>query len=363
MMTDVIVIGGGVIGLSIARELSSSGKETIVLEKNERAGDVTSSRNSGVIHAGIYYPEDFLKTKLCVQGNRLIYEYAKEKKINHKKYGKFIIASNKTELSNLDAIFNQGKKNNVEISRVEKEKVLEKNPGLVFHGALYSPNSGVIDVPEYVTALEGDIQHSGGLISLRTSFLNAKKKKNKFIISCLAEEEFTIESKYLINCSGLSNELNLKNIEDFPKDKIYKNYYAKGHYFKYSGKSPFSNLIYPVSGQHSLGIHVGFDLAGGMRFGPDVEFINQIDYSFDESLKSKFIESISQYWPEINSTKLHPDYTGIRPKITKPNEKMKDFSIQTSADHRIKNFINLQGIESPGLTSSLAIGKFVTNLL
>ena len=363
MMTDVIVIGGGVIGLSIARELSSSGKETIVLEKNERAGDVTSSRNSGVIHAGIYYPEDFLKTKLCVQGNRLIYEYAKEKKINYKKYGKFIIASNKTELTNLDAILNQGKKNNVEISRVEKEKVLEKNPGLVFHGALYSPNSGVIDVPEYVTALEGDIQHSGGLISLRTSFLNAKKKKNKFIISCLAEEEFKIESKYLINCSGLSNELNLKNIEDFPEDKIYKNYYAKGHYFKYSGKSPFSNLIYPVSGQHSLGIHVGFDLAGGMRFGPDVEFINEIDYSFDESLKSKFIESISQYWPEINSTKLHPDYTGIRPKITKPKEKMKDFSIQTSADHRIKNLINLQGIESPGLTSSLAIGKFVTNLL
>ena len=362
-MTDVIVIGGGVIGLSIARELSSSGKKTIVLEKNERAGDVTSSRNSGVIHAGIYYPENFLKTKLCVQGNRLIYEYAKEKKINHKKYGKFIIASNKSELSNLEAIFNQGKKNNVEISRVEKEKVLENNPGLTFHGALYSPSSGVIDVPEYVIALEGDIQHFGGLISLRTSFLNAKKKKGKFIISCSAEEEFTIESKYLINCSGLSNELTLKNIEDFPEDKIYKNYYAKGHYFKYSGKSPFSNLIYPVSGQHSLGIHVGFDLAGGMRFGPDVEFVNKIDYSFNESLKNKFFESISQYWPEINPTKLHPDYTGIRPKITKPNEKMRDFSIQTAKDHGIKNFINLQGIESPGLTSSLAIGKFVMNLL
>ena len=362
-MTDVIIIGGGVIGLSIARELSFSGKEIIVLEKNERAGDVTSSRNSGVIHAGIYYPEDFLKTKLCIQGNRLIYEYAKEKKINHKKYGKFIIASNKTELSNLEAIFNQGKRNNVEISRVQKEKVLENNPGLIFHDALYSPSSGVIDVPEYVSALEGDIQHFGGLISLRTSFLNAKNKKGKFIISCLAEEEFTIESKYLINCSGLSNELTLKNITDFPVNKIYKNYYAKGHYFKYSGKSPFSNLIYPVSGQHSLGIHIGFDLAGGMRFGPDVEFVNEIDYSFNESLKSKFIESISQYWPEINSTKLHPDYTGIRPKITKPNEMMKDFSIQTSADHGIANLINLQGIESPGLTSSLAIGKFVTNLL
>ena len=362
-MTDVIVIGGGVIGLSIARELSLSGKETIVLEKNERAGDVTSSRNSGVIHAGIYYPENFLKTKLCVEGNKLIYKYAKEKKINHKKYGKFIISANKRDLLNLESILMQGKKNNVEISRVDNEKVLENNPGLTFCQALYSPNSGVIDVPEYVTALEGDIQHFGGLISLRTSFLSAKKIKNKFVVSCLAEEEFSIESKYLINCSGLSNENTLKNINDFPRDKIYKNYYAKGHYFKYSGKSPFANLIYPVSGQHSLGIHVGFDLAGGVRFGPDVEFVNEIDYSFNESLKSKFVDSISQYWPEINEDKLHPDYTGIRPKITKPNESMRDFSIQTEKDHGVKNFINLQGIESPGLTSSLAIGKLVKSLL
>ena len=362
-MTDVIVIGGGVIGLSIARELSLSGKETIVLEKNERAGDVTSSRNSGVIHAGIYYPENFLKTKLCVEGNKLIYKYAKEKKINHKKYGKFIISANKRDLLNLESILMQGKKNNVEICRVDNEKVLENNPGLTFCQALYSPNSGVIDVPEYVTALEGDIQHFGGLISLRTSFLSAKKIKNKFVVSCLAEEEFSIESKYLINCSGLSNENTLKNINDFPRDKIYKNYYAKGHYFKYSGKSPFANLIYPVSGQHSLGIHVGFDLAGGVRFGPDVEFVNEIDYSFNESLKDKFIDSISQYWPDVDSEKLHPDYTGIRPKITRPNELMRDFSIQTEYDHGINNLINLQGIESPGLTSSLAIGKFVMNLL
>tara|TARA_Y200000002_G_scaffold288540_1_gene242686 strand:+ start:834 stop:1922 length:1089 start_codon:yes stop_codon:yes gene_type:complete len=362
-MTDVIVIGGGVIGLSIARELSGSGKETIVLEKNERAGDVTSSRNSGVIHAGIYYPKNFLKTKLCVEGNQLIYKYAKEKKINYKKYGKYIIASKKSELSNLEAILVQGKKNNVEISRVENERVLENNPGLIFHEALYSPNSGVIDVPEYVTALEGDIQHSGGLISLRTSFLGAKKKEDKFIVSCSAEEKFSIECKFLIICSGLSNEQTLTNIENFPNDRVYKNYFAKGHYFKYSGKSPFSNLIYPVSGQHSLGIHVGFDLSGGMRFGPDVEFVNEIDYSFDESLKSKFIESITQYWPELNPAKLHPDYTGIRPKITKPNESMRDFSIETSEAHGVNNLITLQGIESPGLTSSLAIGKFVNSLL
>ncbi len=362
-MTDVIIIGGGVIGLSIARELSCSGKETIVLEKNERAGDETSSRNSGVIHAGIYYPENFLKTKLCVEGNKLIYEYAKEKKINHKKYGKYIIASSKRELSNLETIYNQGKKNNVEIYLAEKEKVLEDNAGLIFNEALFSPNSGVIDVPEYVTALEGDIQHFGGLISLRTTFLSAKKKVDKFIVNCEAEDNFSIESKYLINCSGLSNKRTLKNIDNFPIKKFYPQYYAKGHYFKYSGKAPFSNLIYPVSDQHSLGIHVGFDLSGGMRFGPDVEFVDEIDYSFNESLKDKFIDSISKYWPNINPEKLHPDYTGIRPKITKPNETMRDFSIQTHVDHGIENFINLQGIESPGLTSSLAIGRFVKNLL
>ena len=362
-MTDVIIIGGGVIGLSIARELSCSGKETIVLEKNERAGDETSSRNSGVIHAGIYYPENFLKTKLCVEGNKLIYEYAKEKKINHKKYGKYIIASSKRELSNLETIYNQGKKNNVEIYMAEKEKVLEDNAGLIFNKALFSPNSGVIDVPEYVTALEGDIQHFGGLISLRTTFLSAKKKVGKFIVNCKAEDNFSIESKYLINCSGLSNKRTLKNIDNFPIKKFYPQYYAKGHYFKYSGKAPFSNLIYPVSDQHSLGIHVGFDLSGGMRFGPDVEFVDEIDYSFNESLKDKFIDSISKYWPNINPEKLHPDYTGIRPKITKPNETMRDFSIQTHVDHGIENFINLQGIESPGLTSSLAIGRFVKNLL
>ena len=362
-MTDVVIIGGGVIGLGIARELSLSGKETIVLEQNERAGDVTSSRNSGVIHAGIYFQEDFLKTKLCVEGNNLIYEYAKEKKINHKKYGKYIIATNKSEIQNLEALFIQGKKNKVKIERVQKEKVLHDNPGLVFQEALYSPNSGVIDVPEFVTALEGDIQHSGGLISLRTSFLSSSREKDSFVINCKAEENFSIESKYLINCSGLNNERTLKNISNFPKEKIFKNYFAKGHYFKYSGKTPFLNLIYPISGQHSLGIHVGFDLAGGMRFGPDVEFVNEIDYSFNESLKSKFVSSISQYWPDIDPEKLHPDYTGIRPKITKPNESTKDFSIQTQNDHGIKNFINLQGIESPGLTSSLAIAKYVSHLV
>ena len=362
-MTDVVIIGGGVIGLAIAREVSQSGLETIVLEKNERAGDDTSSRNSGVIHAGIYYPENFLKTSLCVKGNKLLYEYASDKRIKHKKYGKYIIASSLSDLAKLKEIFNQAIKNNVEIYKANSDKLKENNPGLIFKSALFSPSSGVIDVPEYVNALEGDIQHFGGLISLKTSFLSAVQENGYFKIDCKSDQKFSITSKFLINCSGLSSEDNLSSIEGFKKKHTYKNYYAKGHYFKYSGKSPFSNLIYPISGQHSLGIHVGFDLAGGMRFGPDIEFVKKIDYSFDENLKDKFLNSITQYWPEINPDKLHPDYTGIRPKITKPNEPMKDFSIQTKNEHGLEGFINLQGIESPGLTSSLAIGSYVNGLL
>ena len=362
-MSDVVIIGGGVIGLAIAREISRSGFETIVLEKKERAGDETSSRNSGVIHAGIYYPENFLKTSLCVEGNRLLYEYAFKKNILHKKYGKYIIASSQNDVAKLNNLLNQAKKNNVEIYEADRDKLLEDNPGLIFQKALFSPSSGVIDVPEFITALEGDIQYFGGLISLKTYFLGASREKNSYTIQCNSDQKFSISSKILINCSGLSSENNLLNIEGLKRKHILKNHYAKGHYFKYSGKSPFTNLIYPVSGRHSLGIHVGFDLAGGMRFGPDVEFVNKIEYSFNEKLKDKFVNSISQYWPEINPEKLHPDYTGIRPKITGPNESMKDFSIQTENHHGLKNFINLQGIESPGLTSSLAIGKYISNLL
>ena len=223
-MTDVVIIGGGVIGLAIAREASRSGLETIVLEKNERAGDDTSSRNSGVIHAGIYYPENFLKTSLCVKGNKLLYEYALAKKINHKKYGKYIIASNPSEEAKLKKIFKQAIKNKVEIYEADSDRVKENNPGLIFKSALFSPSSGVIDVPEYVTALEGDIQHFGGLISLKTSFLSAARDNGLFRINCESDQKFSITSKFLINCSGLSSEINLSSIAGFQKKDIYKNY-------------------------------------------------------------------------------------------------------------------------------------------
>ena len=358
-MTDVVIIGAGVIGLAIGREISAKGLETIILEKENRAGDATSSRNSGVIHAGMYYPETFLKSILCVQGNTLLYEYANEKNITHKKFGKYIIATKKEEEPHLETIYNQGLKNKVKLTFVSKEEILNEEPHITCEKGLFSPNSGVIDVPEYVSALEGDIQHSGSYVSFKTNFLKSEKIKGKFIIHCDSGDPFTIESKYLINCSGLNSDEILKKIEGFPKKLIKKINYAKGHYFKYSGQNPFSRLIYPISGKFSLGIHVGFDLSGGLRFGPDLEWTDKINYEFNESLKSKFIDSISSYWPDIDQSKLHPDYTGIRPKIQKKDDHMKDFCITSSKDHGLENFINLQGIESPGLTSSLAIGKLV----
>ena len=360
---DAVIVGAGVIGLAIAKHLSEEGMQIVVLEKERRSGESTSSRNSGVIHAGMYYPEKSLKAKLCVEGNSLLYDYAKKKNIPHKKIGKYIVSTNNSEQKKLNEIYENGKKNFVDLEMMSKESIKEKLPYLAAFSGIYSPNTGIIDVPELIRSLEFDIWQNDGLISFNTECLKVKKNNNRYEIYCDSLEKFKIDSKLLINASGLQSYETLKNFSFLPDRFRHPIYFAKGHYFKYSGNSPFSNLIYPVSGQHSLGIHVGYDLAGGMRFGPDVEFVNEIDYSFNESLKNKFVDSISQYWPDINPEKLHPDYTGIRPKITKPNESMRDFSIQTDYDHAIKNFINLQGIESPGLTSSLAIGKFVTNLL
>ena len=362
-MTDVIVIGGGVIGLSIARELSSFGKETIVLEKNERAGDVTSSRNSGVIHAGIYYPENSLKTKFCISGNKLLYEYANHKRINHKRIGKYIIASHKNDIEKLYKIYNQGIKNLVEIDLLSNRKMKEIYPDLKIEEAIFSPNTGIIDVPELITALEGDIQHNGGLISFKTNFIAAEKIDQGFKIIGNDGNSYEIDTRYLVNASGLYSDTISQKIDALGDEHFSSIKYAKGHYFKYNGNHPFTTLVYPLANEFSSGLHVGFDLSDQIRFGPDITWVDQIDFSFDESLKGKFIESIKQYWPQIDSTKLHPDYVGIRPKLQNFNETMKDFSIKGFNDHGVDGLINIQGVESPGVTSCLSIGKHVLNLI
>jgi L-2-hydroxyglutarate oxidase LhgO len=334
-----------------------------VIEKELRSGEGISSRNSGVIHAGMYYPQSSLKKKFCISGNKLLYKYAKNKNINHKKIGKYIIASKSSELKRLKDIYDQGIINGVNLELCSKDKTNSLHPELITEGSIFSPETGIIDVPELITALEGDIQHNGGLVSLNTSFLKAIQKDNIFEIQCNDGKEFAIKSKFLINSSGISSEVVAQSIEPLDSRYIYPISYARGHYFKYSGDHPFSTLVYPVSDEFTSGLHVGFDMSGQIRFGPSIDWVDDIDYSFDESLKENFISSIKSYWPSLNPDKLQPDYVGIRPKIQNANEQMKDFSILEPKDHGIRNLINIQGIESPGVTSCLSIGEYVTNLI
>jgi len=357
-----VIIGAGVIGLAIGRCFSEAGLSVLIIEKEGRSGESTSSRNSGVIHAGMYYPDNTLKAKLCVEGNSLLYEYASKKRIDHKKIGKYIVACSKTDLEKLDSIYDQGIKNGVEILKVTKEEIESSESDLSVCAGLFSPNTGIIDVPELLTALEGDIQHNSGMISFSTKCEKVERRNDIFVIHCSSTEDFKVESKFLINCAGLDSE-NISNKMSFlDKRHIHKINLAKGHYFKYSGKNPFKKLIYPIHNESSLGIHVGFDLSGQLRFGPDLSWISEVDYSFDETLKSKFVKEIQSYWKNLDPNKLHPDYTGIRPKVQRKGEKMKDFIISDCNYHGIKGLVNLQGIESPGVTSSLAIAEYVKDL-
>jgi len=316
-----------------------------------------------VIHAGMYYPQSSFKTEFCISGNKLLYEYAKNKNINHKKIGKYIIASKSSELRRLKDIYDQGIINGVNLELCSKDEINSIYPELNTEGGIFSPESGIIDVPELITSLEGDIQHDGGLVSLNTSFIKATQKNNFFNIQCNDGNEFIIKSKYLINSAGMSSETVAISIEPLDSRHISPIHYAKGHYFKYTGDHPFSTLVYPVSDEFTSGLHVGFDMAGQIRFGPSIDWIDVIDYSFDESLKDYFIKSIQSYWPSLNPDKLQPDYVGIRPKIQNTNEQMKDFSIIGPKDHGVSGLIHLQGIESPGITSCLSIGQYVTNLI
>ena len=363
MFFDVTIIGAGVVGLSIAKFCSEHGYSVVVLEQESRAGEGVSSRNSGVLHAGIYYPENSLKTKFCVSGNKLLYEYANQKRINHKKIGKHIIASNKNDIEKLHKIYNQGIKNLVEVDLLSKRKMKEIYPDLKIEEAIFSPNTGIIDVPELVSALEGDIQHNGGLISFNTTFISAEKIEQGFKILCNDGNSYEFDTRYLVNASGLYSDTISQKIDALGDGHFSSIKYAKGHYFKYNGNHPFTTLVYPLANEFSSGLHVGFDLSGQIRFGPDITWVDEIDFCFDESLKSKFIESIKQYWPQIDSTKLHPDYVGIRPKLQSFNETMKDFSIKGFNDHGVDGLINIQGVESPGVTSCLSIGKYVLNLI
>jgi len=364
---DCVVVGAGVVGLAIGRALALAGREVIVLEAESQIGMHSSSRNSEVIHAGIYYPEDSLKARLCVQGKEALYNYCARRGVAHQRIGKLIVATDDDDLAKLHAIEQQARKNGVEdLTFVTAEEMNKIEPQVVSIGALLSPSTGIVDSHELMSALQAEFEGQGGVV-VRNSRVRNVKVVNDGLAFDVGDEPF--KCKTLVNSAGLwATELAVTIGIDRPQggppqESIPDLYLAKGHYFAYQGKSPFSHLIYPVPSGGGLGIHATNDLAGTARFGPDVTWADEVDYGFDESCKPEFVTAIRRYFPALDADKLAPAYTGVRPKLHGPGEAPADFVIEGQAEHGVRGLVNLFGIESPGLTSSLAIGEYVTALL
>jgi len=364
---DCLVVGAGVVGLAVARELCLQGKEVLLLEKESSFGMQTSSRNSEVIHAGIYYPEGSLKAQLCVRGKQLLYAYCVQNKILFNNCGKLIVASGKEQELKLRQIAQHARANGVEdLEWLDKAALFNKEPELSASAALFSPSTGILDSHAFMLQLQADIESNGGCCIFNSS-LSFDCVTSKGIQLILNDNEAIIHARECINACGLSAIPLLKNFEGFPKSKLPKAHFAKGSYFSYSARTPFSHLVYPIPENGGLGVHLTLDLQGSARFGPDVEWLDNnfegFDYKVDEAKVELFKRSIQSYWPEIDAAKLIPAYSGIRPKISGFGQPSGDFLIQGESQHGISGLVNLFGIESPGLTSSLAIAEKVRDLI
>ncbi|NWJ27276.1 NAD(P)/FAD-dependent oxidoreductase [Rhizobium sp. RM] len=361
---ECIVVGAGAVGISIARSLSLSGKEVLVLEAEPSFGFGTSSRNSEVIHAGIYYPRDSLMARFCVSGRDLMYEFCSEHHVEHRRCGKLIVATSEDEATRLPGIAKHAHSNGVsDLVTLSEKQALQMEPNLNVVAALYSPSTGIVDSHAFMLAMVGQAEANGALFSYRSPFVSAELGE-RTIVSVGGAEPMNLACRWLINAAGLVAPNVAGLMRGFPTSSVPKAYFAKGNYFNLaSGKAPFSRLIYPVPVAGGLGVHLTLDLMGQARFGPDVEWIEEIAYEVNPGRSRVFYEAIRRYWPELPDDSLQPAYSGIRPKIVPPEVAKQDFQILGPREHGIPGVVQLFGIESPGLTSSLAIGDYVNDLL
>jgi L-2-hydroxyglutarate oxidase LhgO len=361
---DCVVVGAGVVGLAVARRLALAGREVIVIEAEDDIGRGTSSRNSEVIHAGIYYPAGSLMAQMCVNGKRALYDYCASHGVPHRRCGKLIVATSEAELSKLAAI-----KSHAEANGVRDLKVLDATaaqamePALRCSGALLSPSTGIIDSHAYMLALRGDAESHGAACAFHAPLLGARVSNGNVVLDIGGEAAMSLGCTLMINAAGLFAPNVARMIDAMPQDRLPTAYFAKGNYFSCSARAPFSHLIYPVPEPGGLGVHLTLDLAGQARFGPDVEWIDTIDYTVDSARAERFYPAIRRYWPTLPDGALMPSYSGIRPKIVPPAIAVQDFMIQGPDDHGVKGLINLFGIESPGLTSSLALADHVAGMV
>lgn len=360
---DCVVIGAGVVGLAIARRLAQAGREVIVLEAAEGIGTVTSSRNSEVIHAGIYYKAGSQMARMCVAGKWALYRYCDEHGIPYRNCGKLIVATSAKETEKLQGIRAHAEANGVaDMQLLSGDAARALEPALNCEAALLSPSTGIIDSHAYMLALRGDAEAAGAAFAFHTPLLRAKVEPDHIEIEAGGAQPMTLACRLLVNAAGLNATAVARAVEGMPLQMIPLAYLAKGNYFCCNAKAPFARLIYPVPEPGGLGVHLTLDMAGQARFGPDVEWVDHIDYTVDPARAERFYPAIRKYWPTLPDGALMPSYSGMRPKIVPPAVASQDFLIQGPRDHGVEGLINLFGIESPGLTSSLAIADHVSEL-
>lgn len=361
---DCVVVGAGVVGLAVARSLALTGRDVLLLEGAEAIGTGTSSRNSEVIHAGIYYPAGSLMARHCVAGRRMLYAFCAERGVPHARCGKLIVATSEEEATRLDGIRARAAANGVEDMRVlSRDEALALEPALSCHGALLSPSTGIIDSHAYMLALQGDAENAGAVLAFHSPVLAGRVTPDGIVLEVGGAEPMTLLCRSLVNAAGLGAPGLGRAIDGLPPDTVPREYYAKGNYFTLAGRSPFSRLIYPVPVPGGLGTHLTIDLGGQARFGPDVEWVDHIDYVVDPRRGDSFYEAIRRYWPALPDGALQPGYSGIRPKIVPKGAPGQDFVIQGPAVHGVPGLVNLYGIESPGLTASLSLAEAVRDTL
>jgi L-2-hydroxyglutarate oxidase LhgO len=364
-MTDVecVVVGAGAVGLAIARALALAGREVLILEAGDRIGAETSSRSSEVIHAGLYYPTGSLKHRLCVAGREALYRFCAERGVPHRKLGKLVVAAEEAQRPALAALAETAARNGVPTIPLDAAGVRELEPGLRAAAGLLSPETGIIDSHGLMLALQGEAEGRGAATALRSPVLRGEARGSGFVLEVGGAEPARLTARLLVNAAGLGADTLSRSIAGIPPASIPRIHLARGVYFTLRGAPPFRRLIYPMPDAATLGVHLTLDLAGRARFGPDIEWIDRIDYSVDPGRAPLFAKAICSYWPDLPEDALEPGYAGIRPKLQGPGEPPRDFLIQGPRAHGLAGFVALYGMESPGLTSCLAIGEMVRALL
>lgn len=367
---DALVVGAGAVGLAVGRALALAGHEVIVLEREKAIGQGVSSRNSEVIHGGLYYQTGSLKARLCVRGKELLYPYLEQHGAGYVKCGKWVVATDDSQLAYLKKLQTQASLNGVPTEWLDGAQAKALEPQLSCVAALSSPSTGLMDSHAYMLALQGDLENAGGMVALDTEVCAVEARTDGFVVSTRSgdAQESQVLARVLVNSASLHACELARNIRGLDPSHVPREHFAKGNYFSLVGRAPFSRLIYPIPGPASLGTHYTLDLGGQGRFGPDIEWLDidkagQIDYAVDAARGDSFYESVRKYWPGLKDGALMPSYSGVRPKIHGPAEAMPDFLIQGPDTHGLAGLVNLFGIESPGLTSSMAIAERVSAML